>query len=969
MADALFVVLRKVALTLGEGALQKIGTEVVEAASISTDFEHGMKQIEGELLVLQAFIAQVGTHKIGNKTFDAWLDQVRDVAHEVEDIIDEYAYLSAQPMDASCFFKRKFNQIKNFSVWKKFLRQISQVEARIQRLGEMRNRYDISAGELNRCNKSQHPNRLSMPESAYLTDNSEIVGNADEIRRLTQLLLEEKRKTTIARSIYKSQQIKRSFDCHAWVAVSQTYQAEELLKEIINQLIDQRATAVTDCVTMSRLRLVEVMQRSLQDKKYLIILDDVWDKDVWFLLNYAFVRNNCGSKVLITTRRKDVSSLAVNNYIIELKTLKCAESWELFCKKAFHATKDNLCPQNLRSWAEKIVTKCQGLPLAIVTIGSILSYCELEEHEWKFFYNQLNWQLANNPELNWISNVLNMSLHDLPSYLRSCFLYCSLYPEDYTIKRKMISKLWIAEGLVDERGDGTTMEEVAEHYLMELTRRSLLQVTDQNACGRARTFVMHDLVREVTLIIAKREKFGITYGDSRVTQISHKARRFSIQRGAQSFHCLASSRLRSFLLFDTGIPSSLIYDILSRFRLLRVLCLRFTNIEQVPGMVTELYNLHYLDCSYTKVRQIPTSFRKLINLQVLDLRFSYVEELPWEMTMLTNLRHLHVYVAYDIQDRSLNCFSATKFPGNISRLKNLQSLHTVSANEELVSQLENLTLLRSLAIKEVRQSYISKLWDSLRKMPNLGRLLLHTYEKNEVLNLKTLKPLPNLKHLWLEGKFEEGILPPLFDELKLTKLKMEWTCLEKDPISSFSHMLNLVDLWLFESYIGEELTFCAGWFPKLKSLQLADMGHLNRIKIEEGTMVSLYLLKFAGLGNLKAVPEGIKYIKTLDKMLLTDMSKEFIERLQRSDNHIVQHIPNIHSFYSSDSQAVNSFIILPYLNKKYGPGSTKYACKSRLIWPLTARWDRGSCQQEICSCFTGESFEDSLSCDSRSTFV
>jgi len=128
--------------------------------------------------------------------------------------------------------------------------------------------------------------------------------------------------------------------------------------------------------------------------------------------------------------------LAADSYVIELKTLKYAESWELFCKKAFHASKDNKCPENLISWANKIVTKCQGLPLAIVTIGSILSYRELEEQVWKFFYNQLSWHIENNPELNWISSVLNLSLNNLPSYLRSCFLYCSLYPEDYKIKKE-----------------------------------------------------------------------------------------------------------------------------------------------------------------------------------------------------------------------------------------------------------------------------------------------------------------------------------------------------------------------------------------------------------------------------------------------------------------------------------------------------------------------------------------------------
>ncbi|CAL5040296.1 unnamed protein product [Urochloa decumbens] len=883
MADALFVALRKVALSLGEGVLERIGTELAEVAPILTDFEHSMKQVEGELSILKAFIDQVSTHKDGDKAFDAWLDQVRDVAHEVEDIIDEYAYLTAQAPDTSSFFKRKFHQVKNFAAWQKFPGQISQVEARLQRLLEMRNRYAISVGELDKSNKLQQHSQFSMSDLAYLTDNSEIVGNIDEIARLTQWLLEEKQdrtiiaifgmgglgKTTITSSIYKNQKIRRTFDCHAWVALSQTYQAEEVLREIINQLIDQRSSIASGSMTMNRMRLVELIQSYLQDKKYMIVLDDVWDKNAWLFLNYAFVRNNCGSKVLITTRQKDVSSLATDSYVIEMRTLKYDESWELFCKKAFRASKDSICPENLISWANKIVTKCQGLPLAIVTIGSILSYRELEDQVWKLFYNQLSWHIANNPELNWISSVLNLSLNNLPSYLRSCFLYCSLYPEDYKIKRKLISKLWIAEGLVEERGDGTTMEEVAGCYLMELTQRSLLQVTERNACGRARTFLMHDLVREVTLIIAKREKFGVAYDNTGTTQVAHEARRLSIQRGAKSLNSLESPRLRSFILLDTEVLSSWIYDISSSFRLLRVLCLRFANIEQVPCVVTELYNLRYLDLSHTKVKKIPASFRKLVNLQVLDLRFSHVEELPLEITMLTNLRHLHVFVVHDVQQRSLNCFGSTKFLGNICHLKNLQALYTVSANEYLVSQLGNLTLIRGLGIMNVRQSYVAELWNSLTKMPNLSRLLLFATDMDETLNLKMQMPLPNLKLLWLAGKLD------------------------------------------------------GGWFPKLRTLQLVDMEHLNLIQLEDGTLMSLHILELTGLRNLKAVPEGIRYIRTLDQMVMTDMSNEFIERLLGSDNHIVQHIPDIRNFGSSDSQAANNFISLEYLAKKYGTGAIK----------------------------------------------
>lgn len=164
MADALFVVLRKVALCLGERALDKIGTEVVEAAPIMTDFEHSMKQIEGELSILQAFI---GSFFI-DKAFDAWLDQVEMllVAHEVEDLIDEHAYLTAQAVDTSSFFKRKFHHIKNIAAWQMFSSQVGQVDARIQRLAEMRNRYGISVGELDRRNNLQLANQLCMSDSS-----------------------------------------------------------------------------------------------------------------------------------------------------------------------------------------------------------------------------------------------------------------------------------------------------------------------------------------------------------------------------------------------------------------------------------------------------------------------------------------------------------------------------------------------------------------------------------------------------------------------------------------------------------------------------------------------------------------------------------------------------------------------------------------------------------------------------------
>lgn len=935
MADTLFLVLRKVALSLGDAALEKLSTGVVEVASVQTDFEHGMKRIESEFMILQAFVSQVNAHNVGDKTLEAWLDQVTNVAHQVEDIVDEYSFLTSQAAVINNFFKRKFHQAKNFAAWQSLSNQIDEVEIRIQQLSTMKDRYAISVGEPRKSSTLQYARQLSLSDSAYLSDDAELVGNASEIRRLKQWLLSDRQdqsimsilgmgglgKTAIASSVYKNQRISRVFDCYAWVTLSQNYQVEDLMRQIMKQLIDPRAHMASGIETMSRVRLIEELQSYLRDKKYLIVLDDIWDTNDWLFFNCALVRNNHGSRVLVTTRKKDVASVANDGFVVELKLLPYTEAWHLFSQKAFCRLEDKICPVNLRPWAEKIVKKCQGLPLALVTIGSLLSYRELEEQEWSSLHNLLSWQLANSPQLSWIMSVLNLSLNDLPGYLKNCFLYCSLFPEDYKIKRRWICRLWVTEGLVEERGAGTTMEEVAECYLNELTRRSLLEVAERNVHGRARSFQMHDLVRDACLIVANREKFAVAYGASGINQVTFEARRLFVQKDGQSLKVAAASHIRSFILFDTQVASSWIDDISSKLRLIRVLCLRFANIHQVPGVVSDLLNLHYLDLAHTKVKHIPASFGKLRNLQVLDLRFSYVEQLPWEITLLTKLRHLYVYMLHDVQERIFDCFSATNIPGNISCLKNLQTLQSVSANKDLITQLRNLTLMRSLAIMKMHQNYIEELWGSLAKMPSLCRLVIFANSEDEVLNLVMLKPLANLKFFWLRGSLHEGVLPHMFASFeKLATLKLDCCCLKKDPISSFAHMLTLVDLKLYRTYDGQQLTFRAGWFPKLSSLELGDMEHLNSIEIEEGTMKVLHTLEMVGLRGLKVVPRGIKHIDTLQKMLLADMSKEFMGRLQGDDSYIVEHIPNIQSLDSSNSQEVNKLVLLPHLAKKYGTG-------------------------------------------------
>ncbi|KAF3946086.1 hypothetical protein CMV_027610 [Castanea mollissima] len=242
------------------------------------------------------------------------------------------------------------------------------------------------------------------------------------------------------------------------------------------------------------------------------------------------LRDSCfGSRIILTTRKEDdvaCHQMGGKHHIHKMELLLTEEAWELFCKKAFSSSPNGSCPPELKSFAQELVGKCDGLPLAIAALGSLMYSKNMSE--WNEIYNSLNWSLSKNPKLEAVKSILLLSFNDLPYQLKHCFLYCSLFPEDHEIRRKRLIKLWMAEGFVEQ--DKRSMpEEVAESYLLELIFRSMLQVVERNEFGRPKRCKMHDILRELALSISEREKIGVVHvGREEMTDC--EARRISIHK-------------------------------------------------------------------------------------------------------------------------------------------------------------------------------------------------------------------------------------------------------------------------------------------------------------------------------------------------------------------------------------------------------------------------------------------------------
>ncbi|KAL7176843.1 hypothetical protein ACSBR2_030228 [Camellia fascicularis] len=352
-------------------------------------------------------------------------------------------------------------------------------------------------------------------------------------------------KTTLAKKVYDSQEVAAHFNYKAWITVSQSYKSEELLKTMIKQLSGNNVLPDEGIDS-----LIAKLKGYLYEKRYVVMFDDVWQSDFWGSIRHALPKNNKGSRVIITTRSEQVALFCKEtlvDQVHELGALSEEKAWELFCQKAFQLDFGGHSPLELEKISHEIVRKCEGLPVAIVAIGGLLSTKNKAISEWQKFYDSMSTKLERNPNLTSIRKFLSFSYNDLPHHLKSCFLYFGIILEDYSIKCGRLIRLF-------EEQKGKTMEEVAEEYLNELIHRHLVLVSTTKFDGRVRECQVHDVVREIILSIF--EEFCFCQILEENSCFNDTTRRLSMHRRYcnmdKVMESVGKSPVRSVFLFQSG---------------------------------------------------------------------------------------------------------------------------------------------------------------------------------------------------------------------------------------------------------------------------------------------------------------------------------------------------------------------------------------------------------------------------------
>uniref|UniRef100_A0ACD5U5P6 Uncharacterized protein n=1 Tax=Avena sativa TaxID=4498 RepID=A0ACD5U5P6_AVESA len=845
-----------------------------------------IREAKEELESMQAYLQGAERFRGTDETTGIFVKKIRGLSFEIENVVDEFTYKLEDKYGGFAAKMRK--RMERVKTWRRLALKIQEIKRRLKVADERKLRYDTRGTEKN-AESSGGRSMIVDQQASYFIREDFLVGIEENKKVLMQWLVEDLEqqsivatvwgmggvgKTTLVSHVYNV--MKQGFDTAAWITVSSNYQVEAMLKIIAKEL-----GIAGDVSSMSKRVLIEAIHTYLQGKTYILILDDVWSVDVWFSIRDAFPTGTVG-RFVITSRIHEVALLATRNCIVEVEPLEDHNSWQLFCKEVFWKNQNKECPEELEHLAHMFVGKCSGLPIAIASIGRLLSCKRPTYSDWENVYKELELQLTNSVILN-VNVILKVSFEHLPYDLKNCFLHCALFPEDYPIKRRRVMRQWIAAGYIRQKGN-KTLEEVAEGYLTELVHRSLLKVVKWNVAGRLKCCQMHDVVRLLALSKAKEECFGRVY-DGSVPFYAEGTRRISVQSvNLEQLSRSSGTRFHALHVFGRYIDIDMLKPILASSIFLSTLDLQGTRISMLPNEIFNLFNLRYLGIRNTDIRSLPEAIGRLQNLEVLDALDAKLLHLPNSIVKLQKLRYL--YACTVGREAEIKPFGGVKVPNGIGRLTALQALQSVMASSEIMAEIGALTELRTFGVCNVKSEHSADLSSAINKMTNLIHLEITT-RGEEVLQLEGLHLPQTLSKLGLEGQLEEKSIPRVLSSWSylnsLTWLHLAFSKIAEESFPSLFMLSGLCTLVLTNAFEGKQLHFCAGSFPKLQFLAILDAPNLNQAEVEDGAMPSLVELVFRDCPELKFLPHGMEHLMALQKMHLIETSEELVEKLRQKN--------------------------------------------------------------------------------------
>ncbi|XP_058738209.1 disease resistance protein RGA2-like [Vicia villosa] len=650
--------------------LGKVASFACQEASLAYGAKDDLERFRESLLIVRGYLLDAESRKDQSHALREWLRQIQNICFDAEDIFDifELQDKRKQIVKSSGSITKKVSHLFSSSNPIVFLPRMG------HQIKEITDKLEKKAAEGKTYGLTTNPELVVQErELTYPDVNvSRVIGRDNDKDEIIKLLMQpfpqdgndgDKSmcvipivgmgglgKTTLAKLVFNDDTMDQLFQLKMWVCVSLNFDIKQIIIKIINsattadsKVASAPFTPQENIDSLDIVQLVSRLKQKLSGQKFLLVLDDIWNEDrqKWIELEDLIKVGAPGSKIMVTTRSTSIASMMGNVSSYELKGLSSEECLSLFVKCAFKEGEEKRY-LNLVEIAKEIVKKCHGVPLAVKTLGSSL-FSNFDINKWEFVRDSEIWNLEQKKDS--ILPAIKVSYDQMPSILKQCFVYFSLYPKDYIFNSLAMCDLWVALGLVQSRNGREKLEHVAGKYIDELHSRSFIQDVDD--FGFFCLFKVHHLIHDLALYVAGNEFVAV---NSQTRHIPQQARHLSFVVEDKSFgHALfpesRSVRSIQFPISGMGLESeSVLNTWLSKYKYLRYLNLCNSSFETVPKSIAKLEHLRSLDLSgNNKIKTLPNSICELLNLQTLMFgECPELEKLPKGLGKLINLHTLCV---------------------------------------------------------------------------------------------------------------------------------------------------------------------------------------------------------------------------------------------------------------------------------------------------------------------------------------
>ncbi|XP_012435057.2 putative disease resistance protein RGA4 [Gossypium raimondii] len=468
-----------IAFNIAAELIIKLSSPALSQVALWWNLKPDLDDLKSIVSTIKAVLLDAEEKSVTDNLIKVWLEELKDVLYDADDLLDDFSTeaLRKDLLGGNKLTKEVrlfFSSSNQFAYGLKMARKIKAIKARLASIEREANTFyfiprDRPAETSFMTKKRQ--------ETHSFEREDEIIGRDDDKAALLKLVLEFQSeenvyiipivgfgglgKTALVLLVYNDEMVKSHFELTMFVCVSNVFDVKLIVANIIKSVTHQ---APDQNLEMDQLQ--KQLRDKIDGKKYLLILDDIWNEDPeqWSRLKKLLMGGAKGSRIIETTRSLKVAKITnkCQSHVLKLKGLSDDDAWSLFKKIAFEQRYVDSTNSTFVEEGKQISKRCGGVPLVIKTIASTLSLKETE-NEWHSFKE---YELAKISQIEGdILHTLKLSYDHLPSHLKHCFTYCRLYPKDYEINVQMLIQFWIAQGFVKQSNPKQSLEEVGFGFL------------------------------------------------------------------------------------------------------------------------------------------------------------------------------------------------------------------------------------------------------------------------------------------------------------------------------------------------------------------------------------------------------------------------------------------------------------------------------------------------------------------------